>query len=31
MAENSLRTLCVAYKKLQAHDDLEAKDEKGVF
>jgi len=31
MAENSLRTLCLAYKKLQAHDDLELKDEKGVF
>ncbi len=31
MAENSLRTICMAYKKLGAKDDIEAKDEKGVF
>ncbi|XP_031472538.1 uncharacterized protein LOC116244830 [Nymphaea colorata] len=31
MAENSLRTLCLGYKRLTAHDDLEAKDSKGVF
>lgn len=31
MAENSLRTLCLGYKNLMAHDDLEVKDEKGVY
>lgn len=31
MAEDSLRTLCLGYKKLSAHDDLEAKDSRGVF
>ena len=31
MAENSLRTLCLGYKKLMAHDDLEVKDNKGVY
>ena len=31
MAENSLRTLCLGYKKLSAHDDLETKDKKGVY
>lgn len=31
MAENSLRTLCLAYKKLAAHDNLEVKDPKGVY
>jgi P-type Ca2+ transporter type 2B len=31
MAENSLRTLCLGYKKLTARDDLEAKDAKGIF
>lgn len=31
MAEGSLRTLCLGYKKLTAHDDIEAKDNKGVF
>lgn len=31
MAENSLRTLCLGYKKLTAHDDIEAKDAKGIF
>ena len=31
MAENSLRTLCLGYKKLMAHDDLEVKDSKGVY
>jgi hypothetical protein len=31
MAEGSLRTLCLCYKKLSAHDDLEIKDDKGVF
>jgi Ca2+ transporting ATPase len=31
MAENSLRTLCLAYKKLAAHDNLELKDAKGVY
>jgi P-type Ca2+ transporter type 2B len=31
MAEGSLRTLCLGYKKLMAHDDLESKDPKGVY
>lgn len=31
MANKSLRTLCIGYKKLGPHDDLETKDEKGVF
>jgi magnesium-transporting ATPase (P-type) len=31
MANKSLRTLCIGYKKLGAHDDLETKDDKGVF
>ena len=31
MAEKSLRTLCFAYKKLRATDDLESKDDKGIF
>jgi P-type E1-E2 ATPase len=31
MAENSLRTLCIGYKKLSARDDIESKDDKGVF
>jgi len=31
MAEDSLRTLCLGYKKLSAHDDLETKDSRGVF
>lgn len=31
MASKSLRTLCIGYKKLAAFDDLETKDEKGVF
>ena len=31
MANKSLRTLCIAYKKLGAHDDLETKDQKGIF
>lgn len=31
MAEQSLRTLCLGYKKLSAHDDLEKKDQKGVY
>ena len=31
MAESSLRTLCIAYKKINSNDDLEFKDEKGVF
>ena len=31
MAQNSLRTLCIGYKKLAAHDDLEKKNDKGVF
>lgn len=31
MAENSLRTLCLGYKKLMAHDDLEVRDSKGVY
>lgn len=31
MAENSLRTLCLAYKKLRPTSDLESKDDKGVF
>ena len=26
MANKSLRTLCIGYKKLGAHDDLESKD-----
>ena len=31
MANKSLRTLCIAYKKLGPHDDLETEDEKGIF
>lgn len=31
MANKSLRTLCLGYKKLGPHDDLESKDDKGVF
>lgn len=31
MAESSLRTLCLGYKKLKPRDDLEAKDSKGIF
>ncbi len=31
MAENSLRTLCLAYKKVSQTCDLETKDEKGIF
>lgn len=31
MAESSLRTLCLAYKKLSSRDDLQSKDDKGVF
>lgn len=31
MAERSLRTLCLGYKKLSAHDDLENKDSRGVY
>lgn len=31
MANDSLRTLCIGYKKVGPHDDLESKDEKGVF
>jgi hypothetical protein len=31
MAEDSLRTLCLGYKKLEPRDDLEAKDSKGIF
>lgn len=31
MAENSLRTLCLAYKKISSHDNFESKDNKGVF
>jgi|694.fasta_scaffold58636_3 magnesium-transporting ATPase (P-type) len=31
MAESSLRTLCIAYKKISSTDDLESKDDKGVF
>jgi Ca2+ transporting ATPase len=31
MANKSLRTLCIGYKKLSAHDDLETKDSKGIF
>lgn len=31
MAESSLRTLCLGYKKLGAHDDLETKDKRGVY
>lgn len=31
MAESSLRTLCLCYKKLGAKDDLEKKDEKCVY
>jgi Ca2+ transporting ATPase len=31
MANKSLRTLCLAYKKLRPTSDLETKDEKGVF
>lgn len=31
MAESSLRTLCLAYRELSTNDDLQSKDEKGVF
>lgn len=31
MAEGSLRTLVLGYKKLQAHDDLDTRDSKGVY
>lgn len=31
MAEDSLRTLGIAYKKLAAHDDLESKDKRGIY
>lgn len=31
MAQNSLRTLCLAYKKVRPTADLQSKDEKGVF
>lgn len=31
MANKSLRTLCIGYKKLGPLDDLETKDEKGIF
>jgi magnesium-transporting ATPase (P-type) len=31
MAESSLRTLCLAYRKISSCDDLQCKDEKGVF
>lgn len=31
MAENSLRTICLAYKKLSPHDDLEDQDSKGIY
>lgn len=31
MANKSLRTLCIGYKKLGPLDDLETKDDKGVF
>lgn len=31
MANKSLRTLCIGYKKLGPHDDLETKDSKGIF
>ena len=31
MAQSSLRTLCLAYKKINKDADKEKKDEKGVF
>ena len=31
MASKSLRKLSIGYKKLGAHDDLENKDDKGIF
>lgn len=31
MAEDSLRTICLGYKKLSPHDDLEDKDSKGIY
>jgi P-type Ca2+ transporter type 2B len=31
MAENSLRTLCLAYKKISGHDSFENKDKRGVY
>ena len=31
MAEGSLRTIGVAYKKLGAHDDIESKDKRGIY
>lgn len=31
MAQNSLRTLCLAYKKISNHDNFETKDKRGVY
>ena len=31
MAESSLRTRCLAYKKISKESDIESKDEKGIF
>jgi len=31
MASNSLRTLCLAYKKISGHDSFENKDKRGVY
>lgn len=31
MAEGSLRTICLAYKRLAPHDDLQNKDSKGIY
>ena len=31
MANESLRTICLAYKELSPREDLETKDMKGVF
>jgi magnesium-transporting ATPase (P-type) len=31
MASSSLRTLCLAYKKVSRSNDFESKDDKGIF
>jgi magnesium-transporting ATPase (P-type) len=31
MAESSLRTLCLAYRKISTSEDLQTKDQNGVF
>lgn len=31
MANNALRTICIAYKELNGNEDLESKDNLGVY